>query len=132
VDLACPINTGSAYNWHSDDLRPTLTISSPRQNRNQPPLTSLRIGLADAYSGISNGTLSVKGGLPVNGLAASTELAGQGSFIETGIFAIPLATPITNPWAQPPHRVRVGRAGKLDNTKSSILGGHSGFSRALA
>src|SRR6185436_11795163 len=100
VDLGCPINTGSGsgtnYGWHLDDLRPTLTVSSPRQNRNNPPLTELRLGVADAYSGISNGTLSVKADFLVNGLAANSELAGQGTFISPGIFSIPLDTPVTN------------------------------------
>jgi hypothetical protein len=99
VDLGCPINTGSGtgtnYGWNLDDLRPTLTITSPRQNRNDPPLTEFRIGLADAYSGISNGTLSVKADFPVNGLAPGTELADHGTFVSQEIFSLPLA-PITN------------------------------------
>jgi hypothetical protein len=99
VDLGCPINTGSGagtnFGWHLDDLRPTLTVSSPRQNRNEPPLTELRIGLADAYSGISNVTLSVKADFVVNGFAAGTELVNQGAFISPGIFSLTL-TPITN------------------------------------
>jgi len=100
VDLGCPINTGAGtgtnYGWHLDDLRPTLTISSPRQDRNNPPLTELRIGVADAYSGISNSTLSVKADFAVNGLAVNSELVGQGSFVSPGIFVIPLSPPITN------------------------------------
>jgi hypothetical protein len=96
VDLGCPINTATNYNWHSDDLRPTLTISSPRQNRNDPPLTEIRVGLADAYAGISNGTLSVKADFPVNGVAANFELAGQGTLSSAGIFTLALVPPITN------------------------------------
>lgn len=100
VDLGCPINTGSGtgtnYGWHMDDLRPTLTIASPRQNRNEPTLAELRIGVADAASGISNGTLSVKCDFSVNGLAAGVELAGLGAFVGPGIFAIPLNPAITN------------------------------------
>jgi hypothetical protein len=100
IDLGCPINTGSGagtnFGWHLDDLRPTLTVSSPRQNRNEPPLTEIRIGVADAYSGISNGTLSVKADFPVNGLAAGAELSSQGSFVGPGIFSIPLSPAISN------------------------------------
>jgi hypothetical protein len=99
VDLGCPINTGTGtgtnYGWHLDDLRPTLAVSSPQQNRNNPPLTELRIGVADAYSGISNNTLSVKTDFPVNGLPPNSELAGQGSFTTPAIFVIPLNPPIT-------------------------------------
>jgi hypothetical protein len=100
VDLGCPIDTGAGtgtnYGWHFDDLRPTLTVSSPRQNRNNPPLTELKIGVADAYSGISNGTLSVKADFTVNGLSPNSELAGQGAFISPGLYSIPLNAPITN------------------------------------
>ena len=100
VDLGCPVETGSGtgtnYGWRLDDLRPTLTVSSPRQNRNEPPLTEIRIGVADAYSGVSNGTLSVKADFAVNGLAAGTELVGQGSFVGPGIFSIPLSPAISN------------------------------------
>jgi hypothetical protein len=55
----------------------------------------LRIGVADAYSGISNGTLSVKADFPVNGIAPNNELAGQGTFASSGVFTIPLDTPIS-------------------------------------
>ena len=100
VDLGCPINSGTgsdaSFGWFLDENRPTLTISSPRQNRNFVPLTELRIGVADAYSGISNGTLSVKADFAVNGAAPETELVSQGSFISSGIFTIPLQLPITN------------------------------------
>ena len=100
VDLGCPINTGSGsetnFGWFLDENRPTLTISSPRQNRNVTPLTELRIGVADAYSGISNGTLSVKADFAVNGSTPGTELVSQGSFASPGIFSIPLQSPITN------------------------------------
>jgi len=77
-------------------LRPTLTVSSPRQNRNEPPLTELRIGVADATSGISNGTLSVKCDFPVNGLPAGTELANLGTSVGPGIVSIALNPAVTD------------------------------------
>ena len=70
-------------------------MTSPRQNRNEPQLTELLLGLADAYKGISNGTLSVKADFNVNGLGAGAELTGLGAFTGPGIFRIPLAPPIT-------------------------------------
>lgn len=100
VDLGCPINTGSGgdedYGWFADELPPTLTISSPRPNKHVAPLTEIRIGVADAYTGVQSGSLSVKAGFTVNGAAPSTELANQGRFVSAGIFVIPLQTPILN------------------------------------
>jgi hypothetical protein len=52
--------------------------------------------VADAYSGISNGTLSVKADFTLNGVAPNSELVDQGTFTSPGIFAIPLNRPITN------------------------------------
>jgi hypothetical protein len=100
IDLGCPINTGTGddanYGWFLDELRPTLSVSSPRPNCNFTPLTELRVGVADAYSGVSNATLSIKADFAVNGAAAGTELKGQGSFVAPGIFSIPLQTPLLN------------------------------------
>ena len=50
-----------------------LAVSSPRQNLNTAPLTEIRVGVADAYSGVNNATLSVKADFPVNGAQAGTE-----------------------------------------------------------
>jgi hypothetical protein len=56
----------------------------------------VRIGVADAASGISNSTLSVKCDFAVNGVPAGTELAGLGTFVGPGIFSISLNPAITN------------------------------------
>jgi hypothetical protein len=100
IDLGCPINTGTGddanYGWFLDELRPTVTITSPRQNRNATPLSQILVGVADAYSGLSNATLSIKADFPVNGAVPGTELKGQGSFTGPGIFSIPLQSPISN------------------------------------
>jgi len=100
VDLGCPINTGTGgdenHGWFADELPPTLTISSPRPNKHVAPLTEIRIGVADAYTGVQSGSLSVKAGFTVNDAAPGTELVNQGSFASSGIFVIPLQTPILN------------------------------------
>jgi len=100
VDLGCPLNTGTGdnanYGWFLDELRPTVAVSSPRQNLNGTPLTEIRVGVADAYSGVNEVTLSIKADFSVNGSAAGAELVGQGSFIAPGIFSVPLQTPISN------------------------------------
>ena len=100
VDLGCPINSGTGgnadYGWFADELPPTLTVSSPCQNRNTIPLTEIRVGVADAYTGLDTPTLSIKADFPVNGAPTGAELAGQGSFIAPGIYSIPLEPPISN------------------------------------
>ena len=95
IDLGCPINRGT-NGWFLDDLPPTLTVSRPRQNRNTSPLAEIRIGMADAYTGINTNSLSVKADFEINGIAPSNELKGIGSFIGDGIFSIPLNTPVIN------------------------------------
>jgi hypothetical protein len=52
------------------------------------------VGVADAYKGIRPGSLSVKADFSVNGLAMDTELATHGSWVDQGIFAIPLSAPL--------------------------------------
>jgi len=95
IDLGCPINLG-AYGWFLDDLRPTLTVSSPRANRNVQPLTEIRVGFADANSGINSNSLSIKADFQINGFAPGTELKSQGILVDDGIIVIPLTTPVIN------------------------------------
>jgi hypothetical protein len=100
VDLGCPINTGAGddagYGWFLDEQRPTVTVSSPRPNRNAGPLSEVRVGVSDAYTGINPATLSVKADFPVNGLAAGAELVSLGTYVAPGIFSIPLQSPISS------------------------------------
>jgi hypothetical protein len=100
IDLGCPINTGTGddanYGWFLDELRPTVTVSSPRPNRNDKLLTEIRVGVADAYTGLNSATLSIKADFPVNGVPAGTELKSLGSFVAPGVFSIPLQTPFSN------------------------------------
>lgn len=101
IDLGCPINTdenGSNrdFGWFLDDVRPTVTISSPRQNRLTAPLTEIRVGVADAYKGVRPGSLSIKADFPINGSPASAELVSQGTWVGDGILSIPVNPPITD------------------------------------
>jgi len=95
IDLGCPINLGT-FGWFLDDLRPTLTVTRPRANRNTKPLTEIRVGFVDANSGIATNTLSVKADFQINGFAAGTELSSHGSMVGDGIFSIPLNVPVIN------------------------------------
>jgi hypothetical protein len=100
IDLGCPINTGTGddanYGWFLDELRPTLTVSSPRPNQIRGPLTEIRVGFADADSGVNVGSLSITADFEVNGAPAGSELKAQGTFVAPGVYSIPLRTPITS------------------------------------
>lgn len=100
IDLGCPIdiardNGNAGYGWFLDDLRPTLTVSRPRPNENREPLTEIRIGVADSYSGIDVRSLSVTADIALGGRGPGFDFAKLGSFVGDGIFSIPLASPVT-------------------------------------
>jgi hypothetical protein len=83
IDLGCPINRDQSgrknYGWFLDDLRPTLSLSLPRAGMSAQPLTLIRLGAFDYYSGLDVNSLSVKTNFQINGRAPGTELA---SFFE--------------------------------------------------
>ena len=100
IDLGCPIDSPEpvrqAFGWFADELRPTLAVSLPAPGRTLEPLTTIRIGAFDYYTGLDESTLSVTADFEVNGLAPGTELAP--GFAETGdhIWTLPLSPPITS------------------------------------
>ncbi len=99
IDLGCPIDlskgtSGEAYGWMLDDMPPALDVSAPRAGKN-PPLTVIRLGAADGYSGIAFNTLSVTSTLSINGRAPGAQLADLARPIGDGIYAITLTQPIT-------------------------------------
>jgi hypothetical protein len=78
VDLGAPVDLSTetpSWGWMLDDLRPTLTISSPRAGANPGPLRRIRVGFYDYYSGEAPETLSVKAAFAVNGRPPGAELA---------------------------------------------------------
>jgi hypothetical protein len=100
IDLGCPISSQDpaiqASGWFADELRPTLTLSSPRPGVNPQVLQTIRIGAYDSYSGIDRTSLSVIASFPINGKAATSELGRD--FSETGdhIWTLQLAQPASN------------------------------------
>jgi hypothetical protein len=101
VDLGCPINTGEgtaseAFGWFVDDVRPTLTVSAPRPGYTPLPATEIRVGLADAYTGIAPGTLSITSTLALAGRPAGAQLADLALPAGDGIVVIPLSTALDN------------------------------------
>ena len=100
IDLGCPINAGQGDNanfgWFIDDNRPTLAVSLPRAGQNASPLSQLRVGIADAYTGIAPGSLSIKADIAINGRAAGQELADLAQPAGEGIYTIALAPPVSS------------------------------------
>ena len=101
VDLGCPINVdqGTAdeeYGWFVDDLRPTLTVSLPRPGVNSEPLVELRVGVADANSGVASETLTISATVPLAGRAAGAPLADLAQLVGDGLYTLALEPPITS------------------------------------
>jgi hypothetical protein len=101
IDLGCPINAGQgtadeAYGWFVDDVRPTLTVSAPRPGLSSAPLSLIRVGVADAYTGIQPGSLSITATIAIAGRAPGAQLADLAQPTGDGIFTITLPAPLTS------------------------------------
>ena len=99
IDLGAPIDTAATrgnpgMGWFLDDLRPTLTISSPRPNYNASRPGAIRFGMADANTGIDASTLSVTATFTVQGRTPGSELADLAVEISPDIFEIDLGGPL--------------------------------------
>lgn len=98
IDLGCPIDTGQGsaaeFGWHLDDQRPTVALSLPRPGINPEPLDRLRFGLADAYTGLDLGSLSVTSDTALAGRPAGSQLADLAASVADGIWEIELGAPI--------------------------------------
>jgi hypothetical protein len=95
IDLGAPIDDGDPdYGWHLDDLRPTLALSQPRAGVNRRVVDAIRVGIADANSGIAPGSLSIRADFTIAGRAAGAELADLAQLVDDGIWQIALAPPL--------------------------------------
>lgn len=98
IDLGAPVDTGSgdalALGWLLDEVRPTLTVSAPRAGVNAGPLTELRFGFADAYSGIDDSSLDVRADIAINGRPAGSQLADLAENLGDGRHRITLTPPL--------------------------------------
>jgi hypothetical protein len=99
IDLGCPIDTavtdGSpGFGWFLDDLKPTLHVSVPRPGFNPDPVHLLRVGIADANSGIDLATLSLTADFPLEGRPPGAELADLAVEQADGVYAILLSQPL--------------------------------------
>jgi hypothetical protein len=95
VDLGAPISSpASAFRgrgWFQDDLRPTLSVSLPRAGRSAEPLSMIRIGADDYYSGLDERSLSVKADFAINGRRPGRELADLLAGASDGVWVLPIS-----------------------------------------
>jgi hypothetical protein len=101
VDLGCPIDLGwgnanARFGWFLDDLRPVLTVSAPRPGPNPGPLDELRIGVADATTGLDPDSLSIQADIAIAGRAAGAELASLARPEADGVWVVKLRPALTS------------------------------------
>lgn len=101
VDLGCPINRNhepgeGGGGWFLDELRPTLTLSSPRAGNHSGPLTTIRLGAFDYYSGLDLDSLSLKANFEVNGKSPGDELAPLLQQSQDHIWTLVFTEPVTH------------------------------------
>jgi hypothetical protein len=99
IDLGAPITVQgdpTYKGYFADEIKPTLAVSSPRSGVNTGPLSVIRIGMFDAYSGINVSSLSVTTNFAVNGNAAGTELAPGFTQTDLSVWSLPISAPITS------------------------------------
>ena len=100
IDLGAPVNASNAavaqFGWFNDEQKPTLTLSLPAGGASNVPLTQIRLGAFDNYSGLDRTSFSVTANFMVNGKPAGTQLAAD--MIETNdhVWTIALASPLTS------------------------------------
>jgi hypothetical protein len=84
IDTGCPIDldydakdpAARGYGWMCDDTRPTLTLTGITLGNNAP-ISVIRIGMCDYYSGLDEKTLQVSADFPIEGVAAGQDLADK-------------------------------------------------------
>jgi hypothetical protein len=101
VDLGCPINTGAGtanedYGWFLDDNKPTLDVSLPRPGLSTTPISLLRLGIADAYTGLDAASLSITATLTIEGRPAGAQLSDLFTNGGNGIYTLALGSPLNN------------------------------------
>ncbi|MEO6065746.1 MAG: hypothetical protein ABIP49_08230 [Lysobacterales bacterium] len=124
IDLGAPIDIGNVnLGWTLDDLRPALTLSTPRPGTLALPVTHIRLGLADANSGINLASLSVTSDRIINGRPPGSELSDLAQPSGDGMFAITLSTPfaqVTNAHVRASVRDNQGNVTRIDRAFSVL------------
>ncbi len=96
IDLGSPVDFGTEpwHGWFLDDLRPTLTVSSPERFINQGEVNVIRVGMADANSGLDLPTFSVTADLDLVGRSAGSELGDLFVHSGGGVYELSLTQPL--------------------------------------
>jgi hypothetical protein len=104
IDLGCPIDltydpaqpaARGAGGWLTDETRPTLALAQPRPGDNDA-LTSILVGMHDAYSGLDESSFEVIADFAVNGMKPGQNLAAKFQPRPAGVWELKLATPLNN------------------------------------
>ncbi len=103
IDLGCPLDLDydaeqpdrRGFGWMGDDKRPTLTLTYPRRGANSS-LSRILIGATDYYSGLEEGSLTVKANFAIDGIAAGEELSGRFREQSPGVWEWTLTKPPGN------------------------------------
>lgn len=97
IDLGAAISANDPpyKGYFADELKPVVALASPRAGLNTAPITTIRIGMFDAYSGIDPASLSVTVNFAVNGNAAGTELGPMFSRSNDSIWSLALSNPVS-------------------------------------
>jgi hypothetical protein len=98
IDLGTPITHPAEdrqqSGWFADELRPTVTISSPRSGRNDSGLQVIRFGAHDYYSDLDTSQGEVIASFDVNGFPAGTNLINEFEVSGDHIWTLNLTSPI--------------------------------------
>ncbi len=94
IDLGAQIDSPDpqlkSMGLFADDIKPVLTVASPRAGPSKFTLRELRLGLYDNYSGINISSLSVKANIGINGKPPGTELAGDFTTVDGAVWTLAL------------------------------------------
>jgi hypothetical protein len=101
IDLGCPIDLDfdperpdeSGFGWMLDDMRPTLTVSSPRAGAN-PPVERIIVGMYD-YGKLDLESFRVLADVAVGGIAPGKNLAKEFQRTGSGIWELKLPQALT-------------------------------------
>ena len=120
IDLGCPIDLdydpqapeSRGLGWMADDNRPVLTLTHPQPGANGP-LSRIRIGMHDYYTGLDAASFRVTADVAIDGIPAGENLASKFVPVETGVWEMKLSKPVD---ALPSGRLTVEVKDRQGNT----------------